>query len=64
MREDGSSETVAFKTTKSSLNDIQQVKKQLKCLLDELKVMIYIGSHPNIIHLVGAYTNQLKEGEN
>jgi len=60
---DNKSVDVAFKMTKSSADDAGEVaKKQLKSLLAELKVMIHIGTHPNIIQLVGAYTRQLRDG--
>ncbi|CAG7815389.1 unnamed protein product [Allacma fusca] len=32
-----------------------------KALLSELKVMAYIGSHPNVVHFIGAVTNRIKE---
>jgi len=49
--------SVAFKTTKDSTN-VQSVKN----LLAEIKLLIYIGSHPNIIELIGAYTEQIQDG--
>jgi len=49
--------SVAFKTSKDSEN-VQSVKS----LLAEIKLLIYIGSHPNIIELIGAYTEQIQDG--
>ena len=34
-----------------------------KSLLGELKVMSYLGNHPNLVALVGAITANMKEGE-
>jgi len=53
----------AFKTTKSTgRNNLEATRKQVKSLISELKLMIYIGRHPNLINLLGAYTRQLQEG--
>ena len=35
----------------------------LRSLLGELKVMSYLGSHPNLVELVGAITKNIKRGE-
>jgi len=53
----GENKSVAFKTTKDSTN-----VQSLKSLLAEIKLLIYIGSHPNIIELIGAYTEQIQNG--
>jgi len=53
----GTLEEVAIKTTKSS-NNAQYIRN----LLSELKVMIYIGEHPNIVRLVGANTDDIRNG--
>ncbi|CAG7838414.1 unnamed protein product [Allacma fusca] len=37
-------------------------KSYLKSLLSELKILIYLGKHPNLIELIGANTVQLKKG--
>lgn len=34
-----------------------------RALLDELKIMIYLGQHPNILGLVGAVTKHIGRGE-
>lgn len=47
--------TVAIKTLKT--RDMHH----FKALLSELKIMIYIGYHKNIVRLVGAVTAQLSE---
>jgi serine/threonine protein kinase len=47
---------VAFKTTKST-----QVS-QLKNFLSEVKIMIHIGKHPNVVGIVGAYTAEIRDG--
>lgn len=35
----------------------------LRALLSELKILIYIGRHENIVSLVGAHTSRLGEGK-
>lgn len=45
---------IAVKTVKPSLDSTS-----LTALLSELKVMIYIGRHENIIGLIGACTEKL-----
>ena len=35
----------------------------LKSLLGELKVMSYLGGHPNLVGLVGAITGDVKKAE-
>jgi len=52
-------EEVAVKTVKSGSN-----KVELKCLLSELKILIYIKGHPNVADVVGAYTKELNGGIN
>lgn len=47
--------TAAVKTLKS--HDMNH----LRALLSELKIMIYIGYHKNIIRLIGAVTSKLSE---
>jgi len=37
-------------------------REQLKALLSELKVLIHIGQHLNLVNLVGAVTTQLEQG--
>ena len=36
----------------------------MKALLSELKVLIHIGQHLNILNLLGAVTKNIKDGEN
>ncbi|CAG7719737.1 unnamed protein product [Allacma fusca] len=49
--------TVAVKTVRSEVD-----KSVLLALLSELKVMIYLGQNENIVRLVGACTEFLREG--
>lgn len=51
-------ETVAIKTTKdrSSL-------EQMLSLVDELKILIHIGKHINIVNLLGACSSNMEKGE-
>ncbi|CAG7734448.1 unnamed protein product, partial [Allacma fusca] len=49
---------VAVKTVKD-----EEDSSYLKSLLSELKVMNYVGSHPNLIKLLGAYTKHLETGK-
>ena len=48
---------VAVKMCKS-LEDPTQIKN----LAIELKIMIHIGKHLNIVNLVGAYTSEIMKG--
>jgi serine/threonine protein kinase len=58
--EDLSSTTlVAVKTVDPVTADIVC----FKALLDELKVMSYVGTHPHIVNLVGANTEQIKQSK-
>ncbi|XP_064098993.1 vascular endothelial growth factor receptor 1-like [Macrobrachium nipponense] len=36
---------------------------QITALTQELKIMIHIGKHPNIVNLMGAYTDNVGKGE-
>ena len=49
---------VAIKTLKNSLN-----VEHVKSLISELKIMSNLGSHPNIVSLIGACTKNLMRGE-
>ena len=51
---------VAIKTLK---NNGSQSANYLRSLLGELKVMSYLGSHPNLVALIGAITRNIKRGE-
>ena len=51
---------VAIKMLK---NNGSQSAEYLRSLLGELKVMSYLGSHPNLVGLVGAITKDIKKGE-
>ena len=37
--------------------------EQLKALADELKILIHIGSHLNILNVLGAVTQDLDNGD-
>ena len=36
---------------------------QMKALLSELKVLIHVGQHLNIVNLLGAYTRDIRKGK-
>lgn len=38
-------------------------KTSLKSLLSELKVMLYLGRHENLVNFIGAYTQELSKGK-
>lgn len=38
-------------------------RESLLSFMDEIKVMIYLGSHPNLIELVGSDTKGLEKGK-
>jgi predicted Ser/Thr protein kinase len=50
-------DVVAVKTVQRNAD-----KQYLKALLSELKIMIHLGKHQNVVPLVGAYTRDLKRG--
>jgi serine/threonine protein kinase len=47
---------VAFKTVKSGRSE------ELKDIMAEIKIMSYIGSHTNVVGLLGAYTREIRKG--
>ena len=49
---------VAVKTTKNKTS-----ATILKSVLSEIKTMIYIGHHENVVGLIGAYTTELRKGK-
>ena len=49
--------TVAVKTTKSVMN-----VAALEALVSELKILIYLGSHLNVVNLLGACTKEIHRG--
>ncbi len=48
---------VAIKTVKPNTN-----AQYLRSMLKEVKVMLYIGKHPYVIHMVGCCTENLRKG--
>ena len=50
--------TVAVKMIKSSNTE----KTALKSLMSELKIMIHLGSHLNVVNLLGACTKNIIHG--
>jgi len=34
----------------------------LKSMLSEIKIMICVGQHPNIVSILGAYTKEIRQG--
>lgn len=48
---------VALKMAKSGCP-----KNALKSLLSEIKILLYIGKHPNIVSIHGAYTAEILNG--
>jgi len=37
-------------------------KSAFKSILCEIKILCYIGTHPNVFRLVGAYTQKVHKG--
>jgi len=37
-------------------------REQLKALMSELKILIHVGSHLNILNLLGAVTKEISVG--
>ena len=37
--------------------------EQTSSLLSEVKLLIQLGPHPNIVNLLGAYTQELNKGQ-
>lgn len=56
---DGSLCTVAVKTVDPDQTDVVC----FKALLIELKVLTYLGSHPNLVACLGAQTTQIRESK-
>ncbi|XP_065214730.1 vascular endothelial growth factor receptor 1-like [Planococcus citri] len=54
----GEKTTVAVKMAKR-----QQDSLCIKALASEMKIMIYLGQHPNVVNLLGACTKNLIQGE-
>lgn len=57
-RVEGVSSVVAVKTVNSDCE-----VSRFKGFLSELKIMIYIGKHPNIVSLIGASTEKIQESK-
>lgn len=49
--------TVAVKMVRSQTNDAG-----MDALISELKILIYLGSHVNVVNLLGACTKQITKG--
>jgi len=49
---------VAIKTTAPQAN-----KTYLRALLSEIKILIYLGHHENIVELIGVDTSELSSGQ-
>lgn len=49
---------VAIKMVKSKTDD-----DALKSLISELKILIHLGSHLNVVNLIGAYTLDIVAGD-
>ena len=52
-----STKTVAVKMVRSNIN-----LSQLETLISELKILIYLGSHLNVLNLLGACTTEITKG--
>lgn len=50
--------TVAVKMVRSQTNDAA-----MDALISELKILIYLGSHVNVVNLLGACTKQITKGK-
>lgn len=57
---DGVENEVAIKTTMTLINYVHDY--DLKSILSEIKVMTRVGSHPNVVSIIGAYTEEIKKG--
>lgn len=40
-----------------------EIVSPFRSLLNEIKVLAYVGSHPNIVQLIGAYTAEIRTGK-
>ena len=58
IKEDEPATTVAVKMVRSQGNELA-----LKALMSELKIMIHMGSHLNVVNLLGACTKSVTRGE-
>ena len=58
IKENEDQTTVAVKTTNPFTS-----KDVLKSLMSELKIMSHLGSHPNIVNLLGAITTNIQRSE-
>lgn len=58
LRDDEPKSTVAVKMCKTA-NDQSHIRN----LAIELKIMIHLGKHLNIVNLLGAYTTEIVKGE-
>ena len=56
----GSSESVKTVAVKMALSENNVTA--LEALVSELKVLIYLGSHLNVLNLLGACTKQISKG--
>lgn len=54
---DETDQTVAVKMARSKAN-----VTALEALVSELKILIYLGSHLNVVNLIGACTNNISKG--
>ncbi|XP_032783017.1 vascular endothelial growth factor receptor 1 isoform X1 [Daphnia magna] len=54
----GTARTVAVKMVKSQINSAA-----LEALVRELKILIHLGSHLNVVNLLGACTKEMHKGE-
>ncbi len=50
------------KECSSAVKKANQTSESLKSLMSEIKVLTYLGTHENIVGLVGAYTAELTRG--
>ena len=55
---EGHGEEVAVKMTLKS----NATSSNLKTLLSEIKVLIHVGKHPNVVSIIGAYTSEVTAG--
>ena len=51
--------TVAVKMVRSQVN----VTNAIESLIGEMKIMIHLGSHRNVVNLLGAHTKKISRGE-
>lgn len=58
LNENGESTITAVKMVRSNIDPVY-----IKSLITELKIMIHVGKHMNVVNLLGAYTKNIIKGQ-